>query len=154
MCPFNKFKSTEPKQSDSFPGLLPTAQVNIADASTPTSGNVTGIAGGHLGSHGISRHHDADYYYKWNKERQEAIARGEDPNAKFLAMVKAREDQSKLHRLKKALSRRKEGKEAHGEALTADEEGDAMTRDLKGGDEAMGTGLVDRDARKDDGVIR
>ena len=69
-------------------------------------------------------------------------------------MVKAREDQSKLHRLKKALSRRKEGKEAHGEALTADEEGDAMTRDLKGGDEAMGTGLVDRDARKDDGVIR
>ncbi|CAF9927392.1 hypothetical protein IMSHALPRED_007204 [Imshaugia aleurites] len=38
--------------------------------------------------------HDAAYYEAWNRERQEAVARGEDPNAKFLAMVAQREANS------------------------------------------------------------
>ncbi|CAF9920938.1 MAG: hypothetical protein ALECFALPRED_001672 [Alectoria fallacina] len=39
----------------------------------------------------IAIRHDVAYYEKWNRERQEAVARGEDPNAKFLALVAQKE---------------------------------------------------------------
>lgn len=89
---------------------------------------------------------DAEYYEKWNKDRQESIARGEDPNAKFLALVAAREEHSRVGKLRKLFGKRKEGKKAHGEGLTEEEEREALERDRNFAKE--------RGGEKDDGVVR
>ena len=69
----------------------------------------------------VTQQHDKEYYEQWNREREEAFARGEDPNAKFIAMVKQREQagcQGKLRRfLGRFGSKEKEGKVGNGEKL-------------------------------------
>jgi len=89
---------------------------------------------------------DAAYYENWNRERQEAIARGEDPNAKFLALVAAREEYSRVGKLRKLFGKRKEGKKAHGAGLTEEEEREALERDQ--------TYNKQKGREKDDGFIR
>ncbi|KAK4691795.1 hypothetical protein P7C71_g5283, partial [Lecanoromycetidae sp. Uapishka_2] len=124
-----KSHRTDPTQQAQSPGLLPTSQVNVQTASKPQSEYFNAIAGGHLWSSQLAGHHDAAYYEKWNKDRQEAIARGEDPNAKFLALVAEREQHSRVGKLRKLFGKRKEGKKAHGQGLTEEEEREALERD-------------------------
>lgn len=83
---------------------------------------------------------DASFYEKWNRERQEAVARGEDPNAKFLALVAEKEARSKKAKLRRLFS----GKKAHSHGLTEEEEREALERD-----EAAKAAEGDRD-----GVVR
>ncbi|KAL9069980.1 MAG: hypothetical protein Q9161_005153 [Pseudevernia consocians] len=107
-------------------------------------------------------HHDAAYYEKWKRERQEAVARyllpffyssvsygsrggtGEDPNAKFLALVAQREANSTAGWWRRLF---KKGSQAHGEGLTAGEERKGLESDMKhrvgeGNDDGKGDGIV------------
>lgn len=104
--------------------------------------------------------HDASYYENWNRKRQESIARGEDPNAEFLAKVRHNEMQGyqgKLRRFFRKMSGAEKAR-AHGEGLTEEEEKEAREKDvgkvqLKGDDGALGIGKGN-DGGMGDGVIR
>lgn len=84
----------------------------------------------------LAGHHDAEYYEKWNKERQEAVARGEDPNAKFLAKVEERKQQGLEGKVRRIWGRMKGGRDngigKHGEveelAGSGDVKGDGVVR--------------------------
>lgn len=76
-------------------------------------------------------HHTA-YFDNWNRERQAAIARGEDPNAKFQALQAAREEKMISGKLRKWLKGLR-GYKGHAEGLTKEEEREAMAKDKKKG---------------------
>lgn len=72
------------------------------------------------------------------------FSRGEDPNAKFLALVAQREANSTAGWLRRLF---KKGSQAHREGLTASEERKGVERDMKNGvsqgnDGGMGDGIV------------
>ncbi|KAF6235275.1 hypothetical protein HO173_006469 [Letharia columbiana] len=75
-------------------------------------------------------HCDAAYYEKWNRERQEAVARNEDPNAKFLTLVAQREANSASGQLRRLF---KKGSKTYGQGLTAGEETKTWEDSMKKG---------------------
>ena len=83
-----------------------------------------------------SKQHDPEYYENWNRERQEAIDRGEDPNAKFLALVKQREQEGYQGKMRRLVGRFRGKKSSKRNAVDAND----ATGKFEGGD--------------DDGVIR
>ena len=60
-------------------------------------------------------------YAEWNRKRQDAIARGEDPNAEFIAKINARQPDSYLERAWRRLSGKKKTKCKEKEAKDAKE---------------------------------
>lgn len=76
-------------------------------------------------------HHTA-YFDNWNRERQAAIARGEDPNAKFRALQAAREEKMISGKLRKWLKGLR-GDKGRAEGLTEEEEREAKAKDKKNG---------------------
>lgn len=90
-------------------------------------------------------------YAEWNRRRQEAIDRGEDPNAELIAKIEARQPDSFLERAWRKLSGKKKTKAEEREA----EEKKAKARAGNEGD--LGTmevyqGLAG--GKEDDGIIR
>lgn len=77
-------------------------------------------------------HHTA-YFDNWNPERQAAIERGDDPNAKFLALQAAREEKMISGKLRKWLKglRGDKGHPEGPEGLTKEEEREAMAKDKR-----------------------
>lgn len=76
-------------------------------------------------------------YAAWNRRRQEAIDRGEDPNAELIAKIEARQPDSYLERTWRKLSGKKktkaEEKEAKEKKARAGNEGDlGMTEVYQG----------------------
>lgn len=115
------------------PGLLPTARVELGPPADKDHPNSHGMEDGGSYSSPKAGHHTA-YFDNWNRERQAALARGEDPNAKFLALQAAREEKTvsgKLRRWMKGLR----GDQGHGERLTKEEEKEAMAKDKERGKE-------------------
>ena len=93
-------------------------------------------------------------YAEWNRRRQEAIDRGEDPNAELIAKIEARQSDSLLERTWRKLSGKKKTKAEEREAR----EKKAKETKSRAGDEGEeGTmevyqGLAD--GKDDDGIIR
>lgn len=96
-------------------------------------------------------------YAEWNRRRQEAIDRGEDPNAKLMAKMEARQPDSYLERMWRKLSGKKrtkveenDAKEAKAKKATEAKGGAANERDLETTEVYGGLG----GGKQDDGVIR
>ena len=90
-------------------------------------------------------------YAEWNRRRQEAIDRGEDPNAEFIAKIEARQPDSYLERAWRKMSGKKKTK-------AEEKEQKAMHMRAKAGNGGdlgpaeVYQGLGDR--KEDDGIIR
>ena len=110
-------------------GLLPTARVSLGPPADQADPNTYGMEDGGSYSAPKAGHHTA-YLDNWNLERQAAIARGEDPNAKFLALQAAREEKTISGKLRKWLKGLR-GEEGHAEGLTEEEEREARAKDKK-----------------------
>ncbi|MCJ1458693.1 hypothetical protein MMC28_009067 [Mycoblastus sanguinarius] len=111
-------------RKDSATGLLSTARIDVG----PPAESKSHYAEGGTYSSPVEGHHTA-YFDNWNSERQKAVARGEDPNPNFQALVAAREEKMISGRLRKWWKDKTGGKKAHGEALTAEEERQAIEKD-------------------------
>ncbi|MCJ1484742.1 hypothetical protein MMC06_004915 [Schaereria dolodes] len=74
-------------------------------------------------------YHEDAYYEEWYKKRDEAIARGEDPYARFLALVAARKEQSASTKLKRLFSKEKQYTRRTSMRLDPEEEEEARRRD-------------------------
>ena len=96
-------------------------------------------------------------YAEWNRRRQEAIDRGEDPNAELIAKIETRQPDSYLERTWRKLSGKKKTKAEENEAKMAKEQ-KAMHTSAKagnGGDLGTSEGYQGLGGRKeDDGIIR
>lgn len=93
-------------------------------------------------------------YAEWNRKRQEAIDRGEDPNAEFIAKIEARQSDSYLERTWRKLSGKKKTKAEEREAKEK-KAVKANARTGSGGD--TGTAEVYQslnDGTENDGIIR
>lgn len=110
-------------------GLLPTARIDLGPPADKAHPNSYGMEDGGSYSSPRADHHTA-YFDNWNKERQVAIARGEDPNAKFHALQAAREEKMISGKLRKWLKGLR-GDKWHAEGLTKEEEREAMAKDKK-----------------------
>lgn len=96
-------------------------------------------------------------YAEWNRRRQEAIDRGEDPNAELTAKIEARQPDSYLERTWRKLSGKKktkaEEKEANGAKEWKNREKKARAgneRDLAATEVYQGLGSE----KENDGIIR
>lgn len=116
-------------------GLLPTAQVDLGSVASSAHPNTLGMEDGGSYSSPKAGHHTA-YFDQWNRERQAAIARGEDPNAKFHALQAAREEKMISGKLRKWLKGLR-GKKGHAEGLTREEEREAMAKDRERREKAL-----------------
>ena len=96
-------------------------------------------------------------YAEWNRKRQEAIDRGEDPNAELIAKIEARQSDSYLERAWRKLSGKKRTKVGEREAREVKEKKaiGAKARAVDEGDlgemevyQGLGGG------KEDDGIIR
>ncbi len=96
-------------------------------------------------------------YAEWNRKRQEAIDRGEDPNAEMIAKIEVRQSDSYLERAWRKLSGKKKTKAEEREAKEAKEKKaiGAKARAVDEGDlgemevyQGLGGG------KEDDGIIR
>ena len=96
-------------------------------------------------------------YNAWNKKRQEAIDRGEDPNSELLARIEARPPDSYVERAWRKLMGKEKTKKEEREAKEAREREQRRRKE-------SGQGIEDSEAtevyagltgkEKDDGVIR
>ena len=96
-------------------------------------------------------------YAEWNRRRQEAIDRGEDPNAEFIAKIEARQPDSYLERAWRRLSGKKKTKAEENEAKMAKEQKAMHTRAKAGnGGDLDATEVYPRlgGIKEDDGIIR
>ena len=96
-------------------------------------------------------------YAEWNRKRQDAIDRGEDPNAELIARIEARQPDSYLERMWRKLSGKKKTKAEEREVKEAKERKKVETKARLGyeGDSEpveVYNGL-DR-GKEDDGIIR
>ena len=96
-------------------------------------------------------------YAEWNRRRQDAIDRGEDPNAELIAKIEARQPDSYLERTWRKLSGKKKTK---AEEKASQEDKERKTMEAKARAKTVGDlGTVevyqgsDR-GKHDDGVIR
>ena len=97
-------------------------------------------------------------YAEWNRKRQDAIDRGEDPNAEFIARIDARQPDSYLERMWRKLSGKQKTKaeeKAVKEARGRKKVDTAARLGYKGDSEPVEVhdGL-DRGKEEDDGIIR
>ncbi|MCJ1256774.1 hypothetical protein MMC24_004598 [Lignoscripta atroalba] len=90
---------------------------------------------------GVSSVHDPGYVQMWRKQREEAIARGEDPDAQVEAKIQARKEKSTLGKIQRFLNKEKGYKPGASLHLSTEEEEEARSRDRKR-------------LSQDDGVIR
>lgn len=93
-------------------------------------------------------------YAEWNRRRQEAIDRGEDPNAEFIAKIEARQSDSFLERTWRKLSGKKKTKAEEREAKEKKAK-EAKSRAGNEGEEGtmeVYQGLAG--GKDDDGIIR
>ena len=96
-------------------------------------------------------------YAEWNRRRQDAIDRGEDPNAELIAKIEARQPDSYLERTWRKLSGKKKTK---AEEKASQEDKERKTMEAKARAETVGDlgtveGYQGSDRGKhDDGVIR
>ncbi|MCJ1287638.1 hypothetical protein MMC26_006990 [Xylographa opegraphella] len=74
-------------------------------------------------------HYDKAFYDNWWKERAEAIARGEDPYARFRALVAASNERKATTKLKRMFSKEKSYTRSAPIRLDAEEEEEARKRD-------------------------
>lgn len=74
-------------------------------------------------------HYDKAFYDNWWKERAEAIARGEDPYARFRALVAASNERKATTKLKRMFSKEKSYTRSVPIRLDAEEEEEARKRD-------------------------
>ncbi|MCJ1409443.1 hypothetical protein MMC19_003524 [Ptychographa xylographoides] len=90
-------------------------------------------------------HYDPEFYDNWWKEHKEAVERGEDPYARFRAMVAARNEQSPATKLKRLFSKEKSYTRGAPVRLDPEEEAEARQRDaVTRGQMAGGTSAVVR----------
>ncbi|MCJ1322282.1 hypothetical protein MMC15_007630 [Xylographa vitiligo] len=73
--------------------------------------------------------YDKAFYDNWWKERAEAIARGEDPYARFRALVAASNERKATTKLKRIFSKEKSYTRSTPIRLDAEEEEEARKRD-------------------------
>lgn len=93
-------------------------------------------------------------YAEWNRRRQEAIDRGEDPNADLIAKIEARPPDSYLERTWRKLSGKKRTK---AEEKEAKEKKAIQAKAVAGNEGGFGTTEVYEELggrKEDDGVIR
>ncbi|MCJ1473575.1 hypothetical protein MMC13_002226 [Lambiella insularis] len=74
-------------------------------------------------------HYNKEFYDKWWKERSEAIARGEDPYARYRLLVAARNEQKTSTKLKRMFSKEKSYTRSAPVRLNQEEEAQARKRD-------------------------
>ena len=96
-------------------------------------------------------------YAEWNRRRQEAIDRGEDPNAEFIAKIEARQPDSYLERAWRKLIGKKKTQAEERERKIAKEQKAMHTGAKAGNGGDLGAaevyhGLGDR--KEDDGIVR
>jgi hypothetical protein len=96
-------------------------------------------------------------YNAWNKKRQEAIDRGEDPNSALLAMIEAREPDSYLERAWRKMTGKKKtrAEEREAQEAKARKKMELQVQGTKGAD--VGIAEIHGGAEayeQDDGVIR
>ncbi|MCJ1253895.1 hypothetical protein MMC24_001709 [Lignoscripta atroalba] len=100
----------------------------------PMQSNFNAIAGSGPWSACLVGFHDDSYYEDWKKKREEAVARGEDPNARFLALVAAKKERSTSTKLKRLFSKEKQYTRAASVIrLDPEEEDEARRRDAARG---------------------
>ncbi len=92
-------------------------------------------------------------YAEWNRRRQEAIDRGEDPNAEMIAKIEARQPDSYLERMWRKLSGKKKTKAEEKEAKEAKKR-NAMDRVGTEGDSGPVEVYQGFDQKEDAGIIR
>lgn len=90
-------------------------------------------------------------YAEWNRRRQEAIDRGEDPNAELIAKIEARQPDSYLERTWRKLSGKKSTKAEEKEARKKKA---IQAKAVAGNGGGLGTTEVYEGGKEDDGVIR
>ena len=94
-------------------------------------------------------------YNTWNKKRQEAIARGEDPNSELLAMIEEREPTSYAERAWRKLTGKKKTKAEEREANEAKERKRWEAKETNvGSTEATEINDADVGENEDDGIVR
>lgn len=96
-------------------------------------------------------------YAEWNRKRQDAIDRGEDPNAELIAKIEARQPDSYLERACRKLSGKKMTKAEEKEAKEAKKKNSMEAKAKASNEGGLGTTAVYQglDAGKeDDGIIR
>ncbi len=92
-------------------------------------------------------------YADWNRRRQEAIDRGEDPNAEMIAKIEARQPDSYLERMWRKLSGKKKTKAEEKEAKEAKKR-KAMDRVGTEGDSGPVEVYQSFGRKEDAGIIR
>ena len=159
------YRSENPTSTKSKP-LTPktfTGMVNTSDAATERrfKGTFNVLGGSSLYNRrleanlALSREGNGGYA-EWNRRRQEAIDRGEDPNAEFIAKIEARQPDSYLERAWRKLSGKKKTK-ALEKAKMAKEQKAMHTRAKAGNGGDLGAAEVYQgldDKKEDDGIIR
>ena len=96
-------------------------------------------------------------YAEWNRRRQDAIDRGEDPNAELIAKIETRQSDSYLERAWRKLSGKKKTKAAEREAKEAKEKKTLDTEARVGNEGDLGEMEVSQGlggGKEHDGVIR
>ena len=98
-------------------------------------------------------------YNAWNKKRQQAIERGEDPNSELLAKIEARQPDSCIERAWRKLTGKKKTKKEEREAKEAKERARTEGRAASSSSEIQNHGTPEafvglEKGKKDDEVIR
>ena len=104
----------------------------------------------------LNREHGGGYA-EWNRKRQDAIDRGEDPNAELIAKIEARQPDSYLERAWRRLSGKKKTKAEEREAKDAKQKKAMEAKARLRNEDDLGTVEgYHRSApgKKDDGIIR
>ena len=158
---FEKSTSTKPKP------LTPktfTGMVNTSDAATERrfKGTFNVLGGSSLYNRrleanlALSREGHGGYA-EWNRRRQQAIDRGEDPNVEFIAKIEARQPDSYLERTWRKLSGKKKTRAEEKDAKMAKEQKAMHMRAKAGNGGDLGAAEVYQvwgDRKEDDGIVR
>ena len=154
--PNYKFENPSSKNPKPLTPKTFTGMVNTSDAATERRFKGTFNVFG--GSNLYNRRLEANLalnregnsgYAEWNRRRQEAIDRGEDPNAEFIAKIEARQPDSYLERTWRKLSGKPKTKEREQKVMhTKAKAGNGG--DLGAAEVYQGLG----DRKEDDGIIR
>ncbi|KAM0795522.1 hypothetical protein BDR22DRAFT_870618 [Usnea florida] len=153
--------STKPKPltPEAFTGM-----VNTSDAATERrfKGTFNVLGGSSLYNRrleanlALSREGNGGYA-EWNRRRQQAIDRGEDPNAEFIAKIEARQPDSYLERAWRTLSGKKKTRAEEKVAKMAKEQKAMHMRAEAGNGGDLGAAEVYQglgDGKEDDGIVR
>ena len=160
---FNPNPSTSTKPKPLTPNTF-TGMVNTSDAAVEGrfKGTFNQLGGTDLYNRRLQANlalnrEQSSGYAEWNRKRQDAVDRGEDPNAELIARIEARQPDSYLERMWRKLSGKKKTKAEEKGVKEAEERKKVDTTarlGYKGDSEPVEVcNGLDR-GKEDDGIIR